>query len=196
MAEKVLNDRQREIVETTMRLVFQKGMQELTMKKIAQEIGITEPALYRHFLSKADILVALVEALNGKRQGIIRDAEKAAPDLRAFLEAFFVGHARLFAEQPAMTLILFSEELFSADSELAQRVRTLMGGTISLLQDRIAGAVAGGEIRRQLDPFNVTLLLVGGFRLLVSLWRMERHDFDLEARSRAFLDEALAQIGL
>jgi AcrR family transcriptional regulator len=196
VAEKVLSDRQQEIVETTMRLVFQKGMQELTMKKIAQEIGITEPALYRHFLSKADILLALVEVLNGKRQGIIRDTEKAGPGLRAFLEAFFVGHARLFAAQPAMTLILFSEELFSADSELAQRVHIMMEGTIGLLRDRIAGAVSGGEIRKDRDPFTSTLLLVGGFRLLVSLWRMERHDFDLEARSRLFLDEAVAQIGL
>jgi len=196
MDTKVLNDRQREIVETTMRLVSQKGIQELTMKKIAAAIGITEPALYRHFLSKADILMALVEVLNDKRQGIIRDAENSGLALRDYFEAFFIGHARLFAAQPAMTLILFSEELFSADSELAQRVRSMMEGTIGLLRDRIRGAVSNGETSRKLDPFTVTLLLVGGFRLLVSLWRMEHHDFDLEARSRGFLAEACAMIGL
>ena len=185
-----LNERQREIVDTTMRLVSTKGLHELTMKKIAAEIGISEPALYRHFQSKSDILSALIDTLDQNRQIIVRKAEKEGESLRSFMEGFFLGHARLFQERPGMTLILFSEDLFSADAALALRVRSMMEGTMGLLQRRI-GDAGGGP-----DTLTTGLLLVGGFRLLVSLWRMGDHDFDLEARTRLFLSEAFARLGL
>jgi len=60
-----MSDRQDEIVGTALRLISEDGIQELTMKKIATAIGITEPALYRHFTSKFQILSAVVDTNNG-----------------------------------------------------------------------------------------------------------------------------------
>jgi len=191
MVVSVLSRRQQEIVETTMQLVSLNGIQELTMKKIATELKITEPALYRHFTSKSEILMALIDTLNGNRQCIVADAEKEQRGFQPFAEAFFGGHARLFQSRPAMTLILFSEEIFLPESNLARRVHSMMGGTIALLQDRIRDAQKREELPSDVDPVTLMMQMLGGFRLLVSLWRMENKSFDLEDRTRIFLSETL-----
>ena len=44
--------RQIEIMEASIELVGEKGIQNFTTKKLAAKIGFTEPAIYRHFGNK------------------------------------------------------------------------------------------------------------------------------------------------
>ena len=52
--------RQIEIIEAATILIGQKGIQNLTTKNLAAEIGFSEPALYRHFKNKSDILQSVL----------------------------------------------------------------------------------------------------------------------------------------
>ncbi|MEA1972657.1 MAG: TetR/AcrR family transcriptional regulator, partial [Candidatus Cloacimonadota bacterium] len=56
----MLSERQQQIVVTAIKLIANKGIQNLTTKNIANEIGISEPALYRHFDNKLEILKAVI----------------------------------------------------------------------------------------------------------------------------------------
>jgi len=47
--------RQTQIIQASVAIIATKGIQGLTMKKIAASIGISEPAIYRHFASKNEI---------------------------------------------------------------------------------------------------------------------------------------------
>lgn len=49
-------DRQAEIVAAAFTLIAQNGVQELTIKNLGAAIGESEPAIYRHFASKREIL--------------------------------------------------------------------------------------------------------------------------------------------
>ena len=53
-------DRQVEIIEAATRRIDQYGIQNLTIKNLASDINVTEPALYRHFKRKDDILLILL----------------------------------------------------------------------------------------------------------------------------------------
>ena len=57
----MLTDRQKEIIEVSLNLIAGKGIQGLTIKNISKEIGISEPAIYRHYENKIQILIALLE---------------------------------------------------------------------------------------------------------------------------------------
>jgi len=52
----MLTDRQIEIINKSIDIIATKGIQGLTIKNLSKEIGISEPAIYRHFESKTDIL--------------------------------------------------------------------------------------------------------------------------------------------
>ena len=42
-------ERQQEIIDVALKLINNRGIQGLTMKNLSREIGVSEPAIYRHF---------------------------------------------------------------------------------------------------------------------------------------------------
>jgi TetR/AcrR family transcriptional regulator, fatty acid metabolism regulator protein len=56
-------DRQRQVAEVTLRLIARHGLPGVRLAEIADEIGVTDAALYKHFASKEDILIAAYDLL-------------------------------------------------------------------------------------------------------------------------------------
>lgn len=57
------NNRKEEIVFATIELAAQKGLANVSMSMIADKIGIKKPSLYKHFLSKDEIVEAMYQLL-------------------------------------------------------------------------------------------------------------------------------------
>jgi AcrR family transcriptional regulator len=54
-------DRREQILTHSLRLFIEHGIQNVTTRKIAQAVGISQPSLYAHFKSRDDIAVELSE---------------------------------------------------------------------------------------------------------------------------------------
>ncbi|SNZ15492.1 TetR/AcrR family transcriptional regulator [Hydrogenobacter hydrogenophilus] len=52
-------DTKKRILESALKLFSEKGIRETTIKDIAKDVGITEGAIYRHFVSKDEIVKGL-----------------------------------------------------------------------------------------------------------------------------------------
>ena len=53
--------RRKEITRAARRLIIKRGAEHVTIRGIAEEVGISEAAIYRHFRSKKDILRLLLD---------------------------------------------------------------------------------------------------------------------------------------
>ena len=49
------------IIAAAMREFLEKGFEQASMKSVAEAVGLTSAALYRHFESKQDMFAALVQ---------------------------------------------------------------------------------------------------------------------------------------
>lgn len=58
--------RRTQIVEATVRLVGEYGIEGTTVSRIATAVGLSEMALYRHFENKADMLAGALEYVVGR----------------------------------------------------------------------------------------------------------------------------------
>jgi AcrR family transcriptional regulator len=56
-------ERRREIAQATLRLIAELGLPGVSMARIAAEIGVTDAALYKHYATKEDILIAAYDIL-------------------------------------------------------------------------------------------------------------------------------------
>lgn len=54
-------ERQKEILQVSVDIISQHGIQGLTIKNIASRIGTSEPAIYRHYKNKIHILLSILE---------------------------------------------------------------------------------------------------------------------------------------
>ncbi|MEA1980375.1 MAG: TetR/AcrR family transcriptional regulator [candidate division Zixibacteria bacterium] len=59
-------DRKKQIREVATKLFSKCGYDKVTIKEISTEVGITEPALYRHFKSKASIYEAALVSIESQ----------------------------------------------------------------------------------------------------------------------------------
>ena len=178
-------DRQREIIETAVSIIAQKGIQQLTIKNISMSMGVSEPALYRHFHSKMDILLAILtnfkEGAN-KTLLLIESSEKSSVEK---IEAILRTHFIKFATNSALAATIFSEEIFQNDKKLADKVASIMEQSQNGIERLIQSGQENKEIRDDIEAKYLATLILGSLRLLVTQWRLSRFSFDLEIEGAA-----------
>lgn len=88
-------ERKAQIVAATLRLIAQHGLAGASMSRIADEVGISNAALYRHYPSREDMLIAAHDALMSRIFAWLRSFE--AEDVMDRLREMGETHARLFS---------------------------------------------------------------------------------------------------
>ncbi len=78
------------VIETALRLLDEVGVDGLSTRRLAAELGVQQPALYWHFRNKRALLDALAEAMLARNHA--HSLPRAGDNWRAFLE----GNARSF----------------------------------------------------------------------------------------------------
>jgi AcrR family transcriptional regulator len=179
-----LSARQKEIVAAAIGIIAREGVPALTTRSLAEALDVTEPALYRHFRNKTDILLAILATFRASQAALhAQVGEKPEPALRK-VEAILGGVFRGFAAQPAMVSVVLAEGLFQNDRRLARAVLGIMDDRKDRLASLIAAGREAGEIRADADPEATALLVMGAMRLLATRWRLSGLAFDLEAEGR------------
>ncbi|WP_448587171.1 TetR/AcrR family transcriptional regulator [Thermocrinis sp.] len=74
------------ILETALKLFSEKGIKETTVKDIAKEVGITEGAIYRHFLSKDELVNTL---FSSQSERFYRELLSVVEDEKPIEDRFF-----------------------------------------------------------------------------------------------------------
>lgn len=172
--------RQKEIVNVAIRLIAAKGMPYLTIKHIAEEIGITEPAIYRHFNSKHDILMAVLDHFETVSLRIRDRMQQEKNSGLEQIQIFMLDRYTLFSNNPDLAKVLFAEEMFMNDEQLAKKILGIMHQHRDLLFSAIQKGQKEKEIRSDIAADHLFHVIVGSMRLLVNRWSFSNFTFDLE----------------
>ena len=95
------------VVDGALALADAEGVEALTIRRLAQELGVTPMALYWHFRNKEELIAGLTDRIWGE---IRSDVDEAAPwplQLRSLLESLIDV---LRAHESATSLMLDSEK--------------------------------------------------------------------------------------
>ena len=57
---------QSQVVRAALALLDEEGMDELTMRRLGERLGVKAPSLYRHVRDKADLLILLADEISGE----------------------------------------------------------------------------------------------------------------------------------
>jgi AcrR family transcriptional regulator len=91
-----------EIVATARHILDEEGPAALTMRRIADEMGIQAPSLYKHFSSKSSVEMALIEDalfdFGAVSHQALRESQSAAPivSLLAAYRRYCLEHPNLY----------------------------------------------------------------------------------------------------
>jgi len=175
-----LTSRQSEIVSASIEIIAKKGVQHLTIKNIAQFIKISEAAIYRHFKSKIDILLAILSNFKSASQKTMHHALTTDSKWLKILETVFISHLDNFTKVPPLASVIFSEEIFQNDLRLSTEVYSLMQTNFEAIQKMITQGQQSGEIRTDICEEQITTIIMGTLRLHVNKWKLSDFSFDLK----------------
>lgn len=171
--------RQDEIIRASLALIADRGMAGLTYRNLSERFGITVPAFYRHFASKADIVRGVIEYLQEVSDEVFRDAEVRGADPLDTLRRVLVGYAQRFAADGGLAAVLFPDEVGGNDHELQERILRHMDENQDRLVRLIGDGVAAGLMRSDLPARRVAFFAMASLRLEVTQWRLGGRASDL-----------------
>ncbi len=164
--------RQAELIEAAIKLTATDGIQKLTIRNVAAAIGVSEAAVYRHFASKHDLLLAIIahlDSLLAPQFATLHTSESSYADsLTQFLSNLF----SLLEHNDAFSLMLFAEETFNVDIELKPELSALLSKNLKQITRFYERAMEQGRCRTDLGAAQLALITFGTIRLSVSRWHL------------------------
>jgi AcrR family transcriptional regulator len=148
------------IIEQATRLFVSRGYHAMSMREIAEAVGVTKAALYYHFSDKEDLFLAVLTASLDRLEGIIQEARAAGQTTRAQVDAMVRGIFGQPPEQRAIIRLARQEMATLNQSSLEQFGSLYQAKFIGQVEAILADGVARRELR-ELDPRQATWLLLG-----------------------------------
>ncbi|MFM2059240.1 MAG: hypothetical protein RLY71_3625 [Pseudomonadota bacterium] len=159
--------RQAEIVRAALVLACTTSPAQITTGQIAEMVGLTQGALFKHFPTKDAVWAAVMSWVGNELPGRLgRAATNAAGPVEA-LEAVFRAHVDFVLEHPGIPRLIFHELQQPADSRAKSEVRSLLQGYRRLLLELLERAVASGELAAGIDREAAATAFVGLIQGLV-----------------------------
>jgi len=171
--------RQKEIIEKSIKIIAQKGIQKLTTKNLAIEMGLSEAALYRHFPGKLEILKAVLNSFELISQNVLEKIPEDVSPLEK-IGIFLNDRYYRFSQNKEMAKVLFSEEVFQNEPELATMSWGIMHTHKESLQQFISEGQTQGTIRNDISTISLFRIIIGSMRLLVTQWSLSGYQLNLE----------------
>jgi TetR/AcrR family transcriptional regulator, fatty acid metabolism regulator protein len=181
-------DRQKEILDAALDLIDQKGIQGLTIKNLSKKIGISEPAIYRHYENKIEILLTILDLFKDSTGRIFE--EEIQNDFGAIekIEHLFSRHFSKFAENPSLISVIFSEEIFRSEPVLIKKIAEVINKNSLILRKIIIFGQKKGEIREDLEASHIAIIIMGSLRLFVKQWQFSGYNFNLKNEGQRLID--------
>jgi AcrR family transcriptional regulator len=154
-------DRKAEIVQTALDLSFRLGPDLVTTGRIAHELGLSQPAIYKHFPRKSDIWLTISDSLCARvADNIVRAKAHSGSNLDRLRH--LVGlQLDLIRDVPALPDIMTMRNPDEDKSRLQTQMQASMGSLGLALTEFTREAIATGELRQDLDPADLTTLIAG-----------------------------------
>ncbi|WP_062987248.1 TetR family transcriptional regulator [Nocardia anaemiae] len=118
------DDSRARILRTALDLFAERGYHTVSVREIAEQVGLTKTAVLYHFPSKSDIVAALVEPLLVDSEAVLtaaargRDAQARRWSVVAGLLEVWLSHGQLLRMQ-------MQDQALSADEATFARLRTI-----------------------------------------------------------------------
>ena len=171
--------RKAEIVETAIRLSAEIGPDRVTTQHLADEVGVTQPAIFRHFATKADIWREVADHIVSEMSALHTHAPEIGSDPHVALHHVVGHHLAHVTRNPAIPAILFSRELQAENTTLRDVFAKLLTERCEALTEMVSRAQSEGAHRSDIVARDAAHLIIAALNGLFMRWSLEDRSFDL-----------------
>ena len=178
MAE-TITGRQFEIIEAAGRILTNSGVGGLTIKNLAKEMQFSESAIYRHFVSKEQIIIAMLEYLadNMDERYSLAMNKELNPEEKFIV--LFHNQFSFFDTNQHFVVAVFSDGLMEESQSINETIMKIMAVKIKHLKPIILAGQQQDIFRNDISTEELIHIVMGTMRLQMYKWRVANFQFDI-----------------
>jgi len=163
-----------------MRIIATEGLRALSTRHLAEEVGITEPAIYRHFRSKDELLQHLIRRIKEDFGALLLGASR--PGLRALDNLTQMTDQVLDYLEKNWTSSNTILSLSAASKDPAFRRELAEIGALGqfFAEQQLEQGVEDGSIRADIPVGQLAFLVIALIVLHIQKWEADGNSYSLK----------------
>lgn len=160
-------ERQEEIIKAAVELAGSQGVDGVTTQDMANAIGVTQGAIFRHFPTKDMIWLAVVHWVRGRLMSVVDMAANQGSDPLDSLERMFFAHLGFVDKVPAIPKLIFTDQLLKKNPRIKELIRSILADYEAKVTNLLTQAKEQHQIRADLDEHSAAVMFTGIIQGLV-----------------------------
>lgn len=160
-------ERQEEIIKAAVELAGEQSVDNVTTQDMANAVGVTQGAIFRHFPTKDMIWLAVVHWVRGRLMSVVDVAADQGADPLDSLEKMFFAHLGFVEKVPAIPKLIFTDQLLKKNPKIKELIRSILADYEARVTALIVQAKAQHLVRADLDEYGAAVMFTGIIQGLV-----------------------------
>ncbi|MGD9899360.1 MAG: TetR/AcrR family transcriptional regulator [Calditrichaceae bacterium] len=186
MARMTTKERKRQIIDQAMQIIHDQGYPALSIRELAKKVGISEPAIYRHFTNKEEILNGILDRMLIFGNMLNEKLDEFDTAKERIMQLIML-QLRFLENHPELTAVLFYDEIFDPQPSLGEKLQLFRNSRFLILESLINQAKSEGtvvNVRTQ----DLIVVILGIISMIILEWRRRKFTFSLDDRGRGMID--------
>lgn len=179
------------LIITAIEIIDELGILGLSTREIAKREEISEATLFRHYKTKNDLLIAVLEYFGQFDEDIFLTVKKKGFSPKEAIIHFVSLLVGYYENYPAITAVMQMMDVLRYDPELEEHVQKIFNKCIDFMKELVEEAQKKGELCMDLTSENFAILISGLCREQCLKWRLEKHTFSLKEQTLFTLNKLL-----
>lgn len=161
MVRKKTEIRQKQIKKAVLDIISKEGLNNLSTRNLAKKVGITEGAIFRHFRTKRDIILGIMEDVKSDLMVSLRNIALSEENPEKILFAFLCTHVKYLIRNNGITILLFSEAAHLNDEELKKNLQCILSEQKTLIEKIVTDGIKKGNWNKKVIPQDFATIYMG-----------------------------------
>ncbi|HFS67706.1 MAG TPA: TetR/AcrR family transcriptional regulator [Flavobacteriia bacterium] len=122
MARKSTEVRKEEIKLAVLKIIREEGIKSISTKNLAKYTNLSEGAIFRHFKSKRDIIIAIIDDVAKDMIGNLEKIATSSIEPKQRLFDFLCSHIQYLTTHQGITILLFTEASQQNDTQMIEKL--------------------------------------------------------------------------
>jgi len=161
MARKSTEERQIEIKTAVLDIIRLEGIKSVSTKNIAKHTGLSEGAIFRHFKTKRDIMLSIIDDVSENMIERLKDISVEEISARERLFKVICKAISYLTENNGITILMFTEASQANDKEMIEKLNYVFNSHKDLVAKIINDGKTEGIWNNEIPVEDVTTLYMG-----------------------------------
>ncbi len=175
------------IIKIGAEIIVKEGLRKFTAKNIADKLGITDAAIFKHFKSMDEIILEIIERYVSRCSQSAIEAVEKGRTVKEKLELLLRSHIDVLEETRGAVPVLCFELSRSEDTKFKNILNEFVENYKTKISKIIEEGQKEGSIRKNLDPEDIAMFFIGSIQAKVFAYVISKREGKIIEDSDQFI---------